>query len=290
MPYRDAPSSPAASGPPVAVPRPRSVTAVRALYFFVAAPLIVFVFMALRALENDEPVPTFWLIMWATALACWFTWRRRTFQRGVRELLDSQALFNAGSTAAGRECCEQILDKYRGFGGIEASAICNLSIAAFREGDVTRALAMLDSVERAGWCPPRSLLRPTILQNRALYHGILGNLPEAERAVREARSQMTAARAAATMLLHDTVLAARAGRFTDVVALTGTNDAMARLQLKLLRLMRAWALSATSGSADDVRVLVDGARPFAPGELRYVTSHWPEFRAFLVAQGLGEAA
>jgi hypothetical protein len=289
MPYRDSPAAPASS-PPAAVPRPRSVYAVRNLYMLPIVPWVAVLIFALNAAANDRPIPFFWVALWTTALAGWFVWRRKVFKQGVRALLDAQALFTAGSTAAGRECCEQILDKYRGFGGIEASAICNLSIAAFREGDSARALAMLDAVENAGWCPPRSVLRPTVVQNRALYHAVLGNLPEAERATREARSLMTAARAAATMLTHDAVIAARAGRFADVVALTGTSDAVARLQLKLLRLLRAWALTNTGGSADDVRVLVDGARPVTAGELRYVTAHWPEFRTFLVAQGLGEAA
>src|SRR5262249_41730442 len=153
-------------------------------------------------------------------------------------------------------------------GGIEAPALNNLSVATYHQGDVVRAQAMLDAVEQSGWCRPRSALRVAVTQNRALYHGVLGNVPEAERAAREARSLMTGARAAATMLVHDSVLAARAGRFADVVALTGTVEASARLQNKLLRVLRAWALQVTAPetSREDVRVLLDGAKPAAPGE------------------------
>jgi hypothetical protein len=38
-----------------------------------------------------------------------------------------------------------------------------------------------------------------------------------------------------------------------------------------------------------VRTLLDGTRPVAPGELRYLTAEWPELRAFLVENGLSEA-
>jgi hypothetical protein len=134
-------------------------------------------------------------------------------------------------------------------------------------------------------------LRVTVLQNRALYHGILGDVPEAERAAREVRGLISGAQAAASMLLHDAVLAARAGRVADVVALTGTTEATPRLQNKLLRVLRAWALVVTAAEAsrEEVRLLVDGAKPVAPGELRYAAAYWPELRMFLVENGLVEA-
>src|SRR5262249_42248537 len=95
----------------------------------------------------------------------WLGRRRVRFRKGARALLESQALLNAGSYQAGGECCQQILDNYRGYGGIEAPALSNLSISVHRQGDSARALEMLEVVERAGWCRPGSLLRAVVLQN-----------------------------------------------------------------------------------------------------------------------------
>jgi hypothetical protein len=124
----------------------------------------------------------------------------------------------------------------------------------------------------------------------AARHAVLGQLPEAERSAREARARMTAARAEATMLVHDTLLAARSGRFGDVLALTGTSAASQRMQHKLLRVLRAWALRETGGSAEEARMLLDGTRPVVPGELAYLAGHWAELHTYLVESGLGDAA
>jgi hypothetical protein len=294
MPYREPPQS--AAPPPVASirpPRGRRATIALNILIPVALGVPFWLWLGAQLAEHRRP-DTFllWTLLWAGATASWAIYVRTRFQRGVRALLESQALLNAGSYEAGAECCQRILDGYRGYGGIEAPALCNLSISVYHQGDAQRAVDMLDVVERAGWCRPGSALRVVILQNRGLYQAVLGRLDEAERCAREARSQMTGARAEATLLMLDSLLAARAGRFADVVALTGTSGATRRLQLRLLRLVRAWALAMTAPEAtrDEVRTLIDGAKPIAPGDLYYVAAHWPELRAFLVEQGLGAAA
>jgi hypothetical protein len=246
-----------------------------------------------RLADGRPPQPVIpWLLVWAGMTTSWLLFLRARIRRGIHALGEAQALLNAGSHQAGGETCRRILDHYRGLGQIEAPALSNLSIAAFHEGDAPRALDMLDAVERAGWCAPGTALRTIVLQNRALYRAVLGQVAEAERCAREARGQITSARAEATMLVLDAVLAARTGRFDDLVALTGTSAATRRLQAKLLRLLRAWALSTSSAEStrDEVRVLIEGAKPIVPGELRYVTAHWPEFRSFLMESGLADAA
>jgi hypothetical protein len=91
------------------------------------------------------------------------------------------------------------------------------------------------------------------------------------------------------MLVPDVTLAARSGRFADVVAMSGTTEAMRKLTNKLLRVLRAWALTEITPDSAEIRTLLDGTRPVAPGELRYITNYWPELQAFLVLNGLSEA-
>jgi hypothetical protein len=288
MPYRDPPAQETST--PVPFRAPRSARTTAKLRLLLLLPLPPVLYLLTRTFDYGEELPWDWLLSWTVVVLAWWFWARMKFQRGLRALLESQALLNAGSYQAGGDCCRQILDSYRGNGAIEAPALSNLSIAVYHQGDVARALEMVDAVERSGWCGRGSALRTVVLQNRALYLAVLGKLPEAERAAHEARSAMSGARAAATMLVHDTVLAARAGRFSDVVAVTGTSDAMSKLQLRLPRLLRAWALTTTGGDREEVRVLLDGAKPIGRGELNYVAKHWPEFRAFLVDNGFADAA
>jgi hypothetical protein len=128
-------------------------------------------------------------------------------------------------------------------------------------------------------------------RNRALYHAFLGNVDEQAHAAAEARSRMSTSEATTGLVLHDTVLAARTGRFAEVLTLTGTAEAVPMLRNLLLRVLRAWALVATApeASREEVRMLLDGARPVPPAALRFATEQWPELRAFLVEYGLTEA-
>jgi hypothetical protein len=219
----------------------------------------------------------------------WTLYYIRRVRQGLRALLESQALLNAGSYQAGGEVCEQILERYSGLGNIEATALCNLSVSIYYAGDAVRAARMLDAVELSGWSRPGSALRVPLLQNRTLYLTVLGQLTEAEHASHEAKSLMTAARASAVMLVPDVALAARSGRFADVVAMSGTTESMRKLTNKLLRVLRAWALTETAPDSTEIRTLLDGTKPVAPGELRYITNYWPELQAFLVLNGLSEA-
>ncbi len=104
------------------------------------------------------------------------------------------------------------------------------------------------------------------------------------------RKNLTPARAAKVMGI-DVMLAARAGRMADVVARTDAEAGTRLLQIRPLRLMRAWALSSLAPDENraEVQLLLDGAKPIASGELRGIARHWPEFGAFLVANGLGDA-
>jgi hypothetical protein len=273
---------------------PRSRTATIAIQL--ALPLVfgmpLAVWLALELGANRPTMdPTLLLVVWFLATTGWLVARAARVRRGVQQLLECQALITAGSFEAGGELCERILAGYRGVGEIEAPALCNLSVALYHRGEAAQALALLDAVERAGWCFPRSRLRTIVLQNRATYLAVLGRTDEAERLARELRTRLTSARAESGLLLFDAILSARTGRMADVVARTGTVAATRQLQAKLLRILRAWALDATApeASRDEVRLLIEGARPIAPGELGYIALHWPELKAFLVAHGLGEA-
>jgi hypothetical protein len=288
MPYRDMTQPQKEPSTPVRAPTSRFTMIVT--YAIAAAPFGVLLAWGLVSADDyDQPKRAFaWMAAYGVGFLWWYLQRQNRFRRGVRELLETQALLNAGSYDAARDTLDRILDRYRGLGGVEATALSNLSICVYHDGDSARALEMLTAITRAGWCYPKSALKNTVLQNRALYHAVLGQLDDANRCLREARALMTAARAQATLLIHDAVIAARGGNFSDVVALTGTTAANSKLQLKLMRFLRAWALTKTNGNSEEIRTLLDGAKPIVPGELRYLTRHWPELKQFLDESGLSE--
>jgi hypothetical protein len=290
MPYRDMPQPKSESSrAPVRVPTSRDMMLVT--YGLAVVPFGLLLGWAFVLESNaEEPSRAFvGMLAYGVAFAWWFLQRRARFQRGAQELLETQALLNAGSYDAARDVLEGILDKYRGLGGVEATALSNLSIVVYHDGDSVRALEILEGVQRAGWCGPKSALRRIVMQNRSLYHTVLGQLDDANRCLRDARASMTAARAQATLLIQDTMIAARSGNFADVVALTGTTAANVKLQLKLMRILRAWALTKTNGAADEIRTLLEGAKPLVRGELRYLSTHWPELKQFLDENGFSEA-
>jgi hypothetical protein len=288
MPYRE-PATATAAAPTPEAPfnlRSRRMTYVMTLAPYLSGAVVILWLttkLQVRALDPLLPMVAGWLIF----TGAWLIVHRLRFRQGLLQLNESQALLNHGSYAAGAELCRRVLARHR-MGGLPATALNNLSIAVYRQGDAPRALMMLKEIERAGWC--RGPLGPMVMQNRAVYQAVLGDLPDAERCLREARLKMTAAHAEATLFAVDVMVAAHAGRFVDVVAMTGTSAASPRLQVKLLRVLRAWGLRITApeASAAEVSSLLAGVRPVVPGELRYVTAHWAELRTFLIEEGLSE--
>src|SRR5262249_32596762 len=120
MPYRTVPISP--DSPPSAEIRPP-----RRWMVTVALRLLALSFCVLTIVagigpidQATPPVPIEWLAISMVALLAWLIWRRVTFLRGARTVLESQVLLNAGSYRAGGECCQRILDRYRGYGQLEA--------------------------------------------------------------------------------------------------------------------------------------------------------------------------
>ncbi len=223
----------------------------------------------------------------------WLVYRGLHLRRGLTELNQTATLARNGSQAATIELCERMLDRYASHGSVQAVALNNLSIAVYQSGDIERALALLDAIEASGWARPRSALRTLILQNRGVYLALLGDAERAAQCGREARLRMTAATAQASLFVLDALVAARSGKLAEVVALTGTSAASSRLQLRMLRLLRAYALFESVPVSDardeEIRLLVDGAKPVGAGELYYLVAHWPELERFLSTRGFGAA-
>jgi hypothetical protein len=208
-------------------------------------------------------------------------------RRALAALNESQALLNGGNDAGAAAVCERLLANAGWLGAVPATALNNLSIAVFHRGEAARALAMLDEIERAGWA--RARLRPYVLINRALYLTALGDVERAEETQRRARVLLTAASADTSLFYSEVLLGARAGRWADVLAWTGTSSARRRMSIKAVRILRAWALVATGApAAEEVRSLLEGVRPAEPGELHHLAVHWPALREFLQAHGLSD--
>jgi hypothetical protein len=246
----------------------------------IGAALLIWVASDFDATVRGASEPCFF--GWAVITSTWLITRAVSYRRGRAYLRESQY-----STERSVELCRRVLHHHR-IGRLPATALNNLSADVFHLGNAPRALLMQEEIERAGWC--RGALRPLAMRNRALYLAVLGDVAEAGRCLREARLNMSTA-ASMELLAVDALIAARAGRFTDVVAWTGTMAARRSLNIKQLRVLRAWALRVTAPTTtgEEVNTLLAGLRPVTPGELGHVTAYWPELRTFLIEEGFADA-
>lgn len=298
MPYRE--TNLTAPRPPVVLPEryhPRTRFATR---MFMNAPVVAtlticaVVFSRLGSIV-DGTEHFEWLLgalVGTITCALFFFYHLVKQRRGIVALNESAALTRGSGVEASMAYAEELLVRYARYGNVQAVVLSNLSVGYYTLGELDKALAILDAIEAAGWTGPRAALRPIVQQNRGLYLACLGDVEGATRCRNEARQRMSAARAESSLFILDLVIAARSGKLAEVLSATSTVDGARRLQNRIARILRAHALDAEPASdarADEIRVLLDGARPVAAGELWHFTAEWPQLDAFLRARGFADA-
>ncbi len=221
----------------------------------------------------------------------WGLWNRRNVRRafvmngeglellGRGELKKAQALF---------ETMGQQFGRLRTFKGL---AQHNLAWVLLTDGQLERATAELTALEKSDGLATAPALKPGAASMLALCHALAGNFELATPWLAEAEKRKPAAgeplRITGTLTVVRAIMFCRQGQPAEATRMLDrdwhTLEGLGGDQLRPLRLLRAFAASATGGPRDDGAVdrLLAPLRESRPGSLRYLTVAWPELGAFI---------
>jgi hypothetical protein len=202
----------------------------------------------------------------------------------------------AADYAGAVERFEALFREFRRPANLHAVAGFNLGIALLRRGDLDRALAQFDSMDRHT-VTRSSGLQPAIAAQLAVVHALRGDLETSERWIAECevrKKGFVDTRALdGHLALVRSVVGVRRGRYEEVArnlearwrelesVLTGES-------LRPLRVLRAFAVAQASGprGAGAAEALLASLRPSRPREFAELGAAWPEMSAFLETNGL----
>lgn len=175
----------------------------------------------------------------------------------------------------------------------------NFAVAEFRLGAPARAIELLEGIERDR---PKAELGGIYRQSStqlALVHAFAGDVDAARAWLAEGRRRaatdanglvcsglLATAEAAIEMRTGDAAAAARALRERWHEIETHVTVEFARG----VRALRAWVLESSGAPRVQVEHELEFVREAQPGSLAYLGTEWPELRAFLVREGLVNAA
>jgi hypothetical protein len=198
------------------------------------------------------------------------------------------ALARDGDPFVAMRALEAIVADSRPYPGFHCVALLFLGIARARSGDADGALALLHTVEKAGWLSHREVWKAWLLPWLASLHAARGDVEAAEQ-------WLSIARAALPLERHDVLVAPEAlvslRRGRDEEAIERVDAYVTRMATsepiqEHFALLRAFAAhrSGKAVSDEEVRKLV-AARIAAPGRAMPLERWWPEFAEFLDKHG-----
>ncbi|TVQ96459.1 MAG: hypothetical protein EA398_15930 [Deltaproteobacteria bacterium] len=222
---------------------------------------------------------------------------RRTAQRRshlIRVNDDAVALINSGRLREACSTLDALAGEAREDPALHALIAYNRGVATLRMGDAPAALSMLEAVAGSRWLndpelPYRELLALALSQ----AYWSLGDPGTARAYLDTARETLSPARAGLTVSM-EAVLALSMGQTPLALRVlregrSAAEGVLVASQLRTLRVLEAFALTRLDPAhehGDEVRRLLDGARPVQPWDHVGLRSVWPEFDAFCRIHGL----
>jgi hypothetical protein len=182
-----------------------------------------------------------------------------------------------------------LLKRFRGRGGLEAIALHNIAAVRAQRRDVAGALRILHALNvypGTKLAPAVALVVPLQI---ALFAAQIGDVDEARRWLSTGR-----AAAGKTKIYTGNVEAlilTREERYAEAEELyqaqwPDLERVLAAPLMRAVRARRAFALEKRGADAEEVRRMVESARPASPSELAHLGEGWDEMRAFLDRHGL----
>jgi hypothetical protein len=223
------------------------------------------------------------VLAWVIALY----WQARQFER---RLPAARQLLARGELARAVEQLEVVTRRTWLSARRHATARHVLGAALLRRGETAAAIDMMWS---AHWW--RSELEASVATSNAchiaLALALFGHLDSADLWLAEAEQRQEPS-SAALLALPFAVIGCRRGRADEVARKLQNRwhdleSGLTGEYLRPLRVVRALALLESGPRAGGaLEAILDGARPFRPGEYDYLGRRWPEMERFLTTQGL----
>jgi len=199
------------------------------------------------------------------------------------------ALLEQDRPTAARERFEEAAQLYRGLEAWHAMAIHNVAVALLAEGELDRAIDLLEAVVASGW--PRSF---SFLQRRghvelalAFALALAGDVDRAERSLREGAAHWR--RRPGWMFVAEAAIAARRERWAEAARFErdwaiAERDLDARRR-RTLRVLLAYLL-ARGGAKEASDRWIASIHPLPLAPLLPLSARWPELRDFLAGHGV----
>jgi hypothetical protein len=182
---------------------------------------------------------------------------------------------------------EAIASDAHSYPGMHSAALMYLGIARARTGEIDRAIALLEAVERAGWLRARVQWLAWLWPWMAALYAARGDLELGERWLDTARARLPG-EMHRFLLSTSALVLARRERYVEAVEslemFLRETEGMTATARDHFQLLRAFALvqSGQPPPADEIRSLV-AARLAAPGRSLPLERWWPEFAEFVAA-------
>ena len=277
-----------------------------------AALLAIYLWMALF-IAGLVPSPAFPIAAGVGILAYGATLRARRNQ-SASEIAKQHAKVSArmeeGDVEGAAREMDALLAISRDSPAIHSMMVVQRGLLLMREGDLDRAVRLLEGVRREGWLTQPKLAKgnASLLGGLAMLY-VASNNPDAATAIlRAARAELPTTHQGDLAPL-EAATDARAGRFREAIERIelerahGETSALHPRHRRLMALVFAFSIeraAATNGardaaprdsevtpggektqaSANSVAALVDELRPIEPGEFDHIVRAWPELRAF----------
>ena len=224
-------------------------------------------------------------------IAGWLFSNQRRLARAVVMNGEGLELLGRGELEKAQALFETMLQKFSRLNAVKGLAQHNLAWVFLTNGQLERATAELTALEKGDGLSRMPSLKPSAASMLALCHALAGNFELATPWLAEADKLKPAAaeplKLTGSLTIVRAILFCRQGQPAEATRMLDrdwqTLEALGGEQLRPLRLLRAFALSATGGPRDDGAVdrALAPLRESRPGSLRYLTVAWPELAAFM---------
>lgn len=208
----------------------------------------------------------------------------RVYQGANRNVSAVQDL-NSGRVDAAAEAFESLARDYQ-YHPHHPLFVHNRAVCYLVDGHLKRAVSLFNAARRSNKLKSLALSRfrhfPTT--QLALALGLLGEIREADRILKEAEDDPKYAIFGMTVLPRAVILlrSGQPGRAADHLTRhwTEAEGLAAGRSAKALRIVRAFALHQAGGDARAIERMMAGIYPYEPSEIQWLWVEWPELRTF----------